>query len=183
MRVSSTAAKILIVLAILALAMAAAPLTGCGGSAETAASQTQDTSASTMTTTTGTGSGSWSDSGKTTTSHSSSSGRTTAGSANSTAGTSPAPASPPTRPADVSTVKSALRNAAVAEEAYFTDHSTYTTSLLDLKANGFVPPDNVTLNIPSALSSGYCIEAVGAGVPDAWHMDSQEGQPLAGLCQ
>jgi hypothetical protein len=56
-------------------------------------------------------------------------------------------------------VHAQLRNAAVAEETYFTDHETYTRSLKDLGSAGYQPVERVTLAIVSMDVDSYCMSA------------------------
>jgi len=50
-----------------------------------------------------------------------------------------------------------LRNAATAQEAYFVDHSTYTTSVSGISGAtyGLYTSDRVTVGIPAASTAGY----------------------------
>ena len=54
-------------------------------------------------------------------------------------------------------MKSDLRNLATAEEAFFYDSTTYTTSLAAL--NNFTPSQSVTIAIPEATGKGWSAEA------------------------
>jgi type II secretion system protein G len=60
----------------------------------------------------------------------------------------------------VGQMKSDLRNLATAEEAYFYDSTTYTTSLASL--NNFVPSAGVTITVLEATPMGWSAEAVHA---------------------
>lgn len=53
-------------------------------------------------------------------------------------------------------MKSDLRNLATAEEAFFYDSTTYTTSLAAL--NNFTPSQSVTITIPEATGKGWSAE-------------------------
>jgi prepilin-type N-terminal cleavage/methylation domain-containing protein len=52
----------------------------------------------------------------------------------------------------VASMKSDLRNLVTAQEAYFSDWTTYTSSLTNLNASS---SSGVTLNIPSVAGSGW----------------------------
>jgi prepilin-type N-terminal cleavage/methylation domain-containing protein len=66
-----------------------------------------------------------------------------------------------TRALDTS-AKADLRNAAVAQEAYYTDNEVYCLNLDNLEAPpyNFYPTTNVDLNITEADTSGYTMTAV-----------------------
>jgi type IV pilus assembly protein PilA len=77
-----------------------------------------------------------------------------------------------------SAAQSDVRNAATAEESYLTGNpSSYTTSLSQLKANGFRESPNVTLDVGIDGSTGYCLAAQSTAVSGApWYLyDSQNG--------
>ncbi len=65
----------------------------------------------------------------------------------------------------VASMKSDLRNLAVAEEGYYYEHRTYTSVLDSLK---FVPSHGVVLTLPEADATGW---AATSTHPEAWpHM-------------
>ncbi len=78
--------------------------------------------------------------------------------------------------------KSDLRNAAVAQESYFTDNATYTSTSSDLEDQGFNPSADVTLSIVSADSNGYCMSAVHNSGGDTYYLDSDTGEPSTTAC-
>ena len=79
--------------------------------------------------------------------------------------------------------ESALKNAAVAEESYYTDHSSYTDSIADLEAQGLKVPAFVVLEIRSTSPNTYCIEALHEQLSNrTWHIDSQVGRMREGPC-
>jgi type IV pilus assembly protein PilA len=78
--------------------------------------------------------------------------------------------------------QSDLRNAAVAQESYFTDNASYTTLVSDLQNNGFNPSANVTLTIISASSTAYCMSARHNSGGDTWYMSSATGEPSTTAC-
>ncbi|MHB8858435.1 MAG: prepilin-type N-terminal cleavage/methylation domain-containing protein [Thermoleophilia bacterium] len=85
-------------------------------------------------------------------------------------------------------VQSDLRNAAVAEESWYTDNSAtgYTNVVANLTAQGYHMSANVTLTVPSAsggANAAYCLEAFHASNPTrVWHMASGVGDPVVGPC-
>jgi type IV pilus assembly protein PilA len=60
-------------------------------------------------------------------------------------------------------LKSDLRNAAVAVEAYFTKHSVYPSSIGEIQGYGFQGSDGVTLTLVVVTPSAYTITAAKAG--------------------
>ena len=84
-------------------------------------------------------------------------------------------------------VKSNIRNAATAQEAYFVDHNTYTSNIESLKAYGYNQSFNVTMGA-SATETIYIITgtATKGCEPDtgAWYFISTTGtihtQPIHG---
>lgn len=79
------------------------------------------------------------------------------------------------------TARSDLRNAAVAQESYYTDEETYTSDVADLEVEGF----NVSANITFATAGdaeGYCMDAVHDSGGDAFMLDSDDGEPVVGSC-
>jgi Tfp pilus assembly protein PilE len=57
------------------------------------------------------------------------------------------------------TLRSSLRNMAIAEEAYFTEHATYTPDPGALRATGFSPDPTVEVAVLRASSNSYCLGA------------------------
>ncbi len=64
----------------------------------------------------------------------------------------------------VDDVGAGLKDAAVAEEAYFSDNATYTTDLSKLLDEGMVPRAGVTVRVVSASRSAYCLAASGGAI-------------------
>jgi Tfp pilus assembly protein PilE len=50
-------------------------------------------------------------------------------------------------------VKSNIRNAAVAQEAFFTDNSSYTNAISNLKEYGYIQSSNVLISVESAATT------------------------------
>lgn len=76
--------------------------------------------------------------------------------------------------------KSDLRNAAVAQESYYTDNSAYTADVADLTAEGFNQSSEITFSVESADADGYCMEANHNSGGDTWTLDSTVGEPEEG---
>ena len=77
-------------------------------------------------------------------------------------------------------VETALRNAALAEETYFTEAQTYTSDLAALRQVGFNPPGDVQVRIALADAANFCIEASSGAEP--MHIGTPEVAPLPGTC-
>jgi hypothetical protein len=78
-------------------------------------------------------------------------------------------------------VKSALRNAATAQEAFFVRHLRYTTRLEDLIAAGLTLPPGVTLRIDRADGRGFMLTArKPGGTVSSWSFDSRTGMLTPG---
>ncbi|MGH2753352.1 MAG: hypothetical protein ACRDLB_02865 [Actinomycetota bacterium] len=77
-------------------------------------------------------------------------------------------------------VEGALRNAAVAEETYFTEALTYTKDLAALQQVGFDPPAGVQVRVMTAGGTSFCIEASTGDEP--MHIGTPEVTPLPGVC-
>lgn len=79
--------------------------------------------------------------------------------------------------------QSDLRNAAVAQESYFTDNSTYTVALADLLAEGYNNSADITLTPQTGDAAGYCMEAFHtSNAARVWFMSSASGDPQVGTC-
>jgi len=85
--------------------------------------------------------------------------------------------------------QSDLRNAAVAQESYFTDKSKYTVVLTDLTGVGGVGGEgynqsaNITLTPKTGGPDGYCMEAFHtSNATRVWFMSSANGNPQVGPC-
>lgn len=80
-------------------------------------------------------------------------------------------------------IQTALKNAAVAEESYRTVNPSYTPNVGDLSNEGMPAAPAVDIDIRSANTDGYCIEATHRDVPnEVWNYDSDIGEPLEGPC-
>ena len=77
--------------------------------------------------------------------------------------------------------QSDLRHAAVMQETYYTENSSYTADLSDLEAVGFQATPDVTLTIVRGDEQGYCMEAQELQGP-LWHLSSTEGNVAEGPC-
>jgi len=75
--------------------------------------------------------------------------------------------------------KSALKNAATAQESYFTDNSSYATTVTLLASEGYNSSDKVTLAVTSSTgSSSYCMTAVHqSNLTATWYLSSTTGAP------
>jgi type IV pilus assembly protein PilA len=65
-------------------------------------------------------------------------------------------------------VQADLRNAATAQEAYYTDGQVYTSANGDLTSRGFTPSSNVTLTVTGADTQGYTMTGVHASGITTW---------------
>ena len=87
-----------------------------------------------------------------------------------------------------SAVQSDLRNAAIAQESFYTDdvtNPTYTSDIADLIEEGFRPSGAVIDQFETTGdTAGYCMEASHVADPAGtlWHLDSNVGAPVEGGC-
>jgi type IV pilus assembly protein PilA len=81
-----------------------------------------------------------------------------------------------------SNAQSDLRNAAIAQETYFTDNSSYTETLADLTGAGFNNSANVDFDIVTGTSTEYCMTAEHTAGGDQWELRSTTGAPAVGDC-
>lgn len=73
-------------------------------------------------------------------------------------------------------VKSDLRNAATAAEAYWTMTGTPPVDAQVLDDYGWLPAAGVTLTLVSSSPAGYCLEGAHVDLPGStWHYDSPGG--------
>ncbi len=88
-------------------------------------------------------------------------------------------------------VKSDLRNAAVADESYYTGSDPTSYALVGneaaLYAEGYNKSANIVFSIARGNANGYCLEAHHtANTTDVWKLDSAAGEPqdeaVAGPC-
>ena len=76
----------------------------------------------------------------------------------------------------VAQMKSDLKNLATAEEAYFYDSTTYTSSLASL--NNFRSSTGVTLNVLEATPMGWSAEALHSQTPRACYLFNGAAAPV-----
>ena len=69
----------------------------------------------------------------------------------------------------------ALRNAAVAQEAYYLDTNTYTGQIGDLTSRGYTTSDNVTLSIVAHSNSEYIMTAGHTSGTKTWTLTGPGG--------
>jgi type IV pilus assembly protein PilA len=87
-------------------------------------------------------------------------------------------------------LRSALKNAATAMESYSTENEgEYPDASIHTEANpavltpeGFRPTDEVLVYIVSAGGGEFCLEADHVVLGQTYRYDSEEGQPLQGVC-
>jgi type IV pilus assembly protein PilA len=84
--------------------------------------------------------------------------------------------------------KSELRNAAVAQESYFTEAASYTTLVgtaggtTGLTGEGFNASSNVTLAVISASPTAYCMSAVHNSGGATYYLTNTGGAPSKNAC-
>lgn len=78
--------------------------------------------------------------------------------------------------------RSDLRNAAVAQESWYTDNSAYTATEANLVTEGFNESTNVSLTIVSADADDYCMSAVHSSGGSTYYMDDDVGEPSTTAC-
>jgi type IV pilus assembly protein PilA len=78
--------------------------------------------------------------------------------------------------------KSELRNAAVAQESYFTENASYTNASGNLTTEGFNASSNVTLAVISASSTAYCMSAVHNSGGAKYYLTNVGGAPTKTAC-
>ena len=67
-------------------------------------------------------------------------------------------------------MQSDLRNAATAQEAYYTDGQVYTQTLGDLTQRGYTPSANVTVSVTAATSQGYTMSGTHTSGTTTWNL-------------
>jgi hypothetical protein len=78
-------------------------------------------------------------------------------------------------------IESSLTDAALAEESYRVQYGEYTTSILDLEAEGLELHPDVTIAMLTDIDRSYCIQATHANVPGRiFYYDSEIGRVLEG---
>jgi type IV pilus assembly protein PilA len=87
-----------------------------------------------------------------------------------------------------SAAKSALKDAATAQESWRTSHTSYTSTVGvgGLKDEGYNQTADVTLTVPTAETDEFCMNAdhssLGATGSVDFHFDSNDGTPKTGAC-
>jgi prepilin-type N-terminal cleavage/methylation domain-containing protein len=71
--------------------------------------------------------------------------------------------------------QSDLRNAATAQEAYYTDSQSYTTDTTLLSARGYSKTGTVTLTVSNATNQSYSMNAVHTSGLSTWYLDGPGG--------
>ena len=79
--------------------------------------------------------------------------------------------------------KSALKNAATAQESYFTDNSVYGTET-QLEGEGFNQSDNVTFTVVTNTATTYCMTAKhdSSDASRTYKLSDADGSPQLGTC-
>jgi type IV pilus assembly protein PilA len=72
-------------------------------------------------------------------------------------------------------MQSDLRNAATAQEAFYTDSNTYTTDTTLLAPRGFTPSANVTVTVSNATTTSYVMHATHASGLSTWYLSGPGG--------
>ena len=79
--------------------------------------------------------------------------------------------------------QSNLRNAAIAQQSYFTEASAYATTVAQLVVEGFVKSPNVTFVEPfTTTANSYCMQAVHDNGGRTFKYDSAAGGVAPGTC-
>ena len=71
--------------------------------------------------------------------------------------------------------KVSLRNAAIAQEAYYLDMNTYAGQTRDLTSRGYTPVEGVTLDIIARSNSRYTMTAVHTSGTKTWTLTGPGG--------
>ena len=72
-------------------------------------------------------------------------------------------------------MQSDLRNAATAQEAFYSDSLTYTTDTTALNTRGFTPSPSVTVNVVSANTTSYEMTAYHIAGTKTWTLTGPGG--------
>lgn len=72
--------------------------------------------------------------------------------------------------ANDATAQSDLRNAAVAETAYYGANNTFANTLAELSSQGFNPTTNDVVTFGAVNNSDYCVVATMPGGSGAWYL-------------
>jgi len=72
-------------------------------------------------------------------------------------------------------MQSDLRNAATAQEAFYSDSQTYTTDTTLLASRGFTPSANVTVTATQADPNSYVMNATSAAGVSTWYLSGPGG--------
>lgn len=83
--------------------------------------------------------------------------------------------------------QAALKNAAIAQESYFTGNSAYVTNgateIALLEAEGYNSSANVTLDVTAtSTATAYCMSAVHTSGGSTWYLSSGSGAPSTTAC-
>jgi len=76
--------------------------------------------------------------------------------------------------------QSDLRNAATAQEAYYTDGQTYTSVLGDLTPRGYTPSANVSMNTLTGSVTGYTMTTKHTSGASSWTLQGPGGSITVG---
>jgi len=71
--------------------------------------------------------------------------------------------------------QSDIRNAATAEEAFYSDSLSYTTDNAALSVRGYTPSSNVTVTVSAANSTGYSMTASHVSGTKTWSLNGPGG--------
>ena len=78
-------------------------------------------------------------------------------------------------------LQSIVKNAATAQESYFTSNTEYAESVEELEAEGLDVPEGITVDITLVGQDGYCVQASDDS-GSVFHYDSATGQAEQGEC-
>lgn len=78
-------------------------------------------------------------------------------------------------------LESVVKNAATAEESYFTSNLAYTDSVEDLEGEGLDVPEGIAVEITLSGQDGYCVQASDDS-GSVFRYDSSVGRPEQGEC-
>jgi type IV pilus assembly protein PilA len=83
-----------------------------------------------------------------------------------------------------SAAKADLRNAAIYQEAFYTEATGVATygTLANIVDAGFKSSGEVTLTVESQSATGYCMDAAHAKSTKTWFLTQASGSPVQGTC-
>lgn len=85
--------------------------------------------------------------------------------------------------ASVAQIDALFHAAAQAEAEHRASAGSYTADVGTLRAGGLNIPPGVSLTVPRADATGYCLQATGGVVGiQSWHLESARQTPLRGPC-